>query len=81
MIINVRNEPSRRSGTCLSQHVQWTDDSDIYNNDDDNENNDGDNNLQLSSEVEYHMKNYADQVWIDNTLQIKHNFSCHMKAD
>ena len=47
----------------------------------DNDNNEGDNNLQLSNEVEYHMKNYADQAGIDNTLQDLHNSSYHMKAD
>ena len=50
--------------------MQWT--NDICNSDDDNDNNEGDNNLQLSNEVEYHMKNYPDQAWIDNTLQDLH---------
>ena len=50
--------------------MQWT--NDICNSDDDNDNNGGDNKLQLSNEVEYHMKNYPDQAWIDNTLQDLH---------
>ena len=53
----------------------------IFNSDDDNDNNGGDNNLQLSNKVEYHMKNYPDQDWIDNTLQDLHYSSYHMKAD
>ena len=59
--------------------MQWT--NDICNGDDDNDNDGGDNNLQLSNEVEYHMKNYPDQAWIDNTLQDLHYSSYHMKAD
>ena len=55
--------------------------NDICNSDDDNDNNGGDNNLQLSNEVEYHMKNYPDQAWIDNTLQDLHYSSYHMKVD
>ena len=59
--------------------MQWT--NDICNSDDDNDNNGGDNKLQLSNEVEYHMKNYPDQAWIDNTLQDLHYSSYHIKAD
>ena len=59
--------------------MQWT--NDICNSDDDNDNNEGDNNLQLLNEVEYHLKNYPDQTWIDNTLQDLHYSSYHMKAD
>ena len=59
--------------------MQWT--NDICNSDDDNDSNGGDNNLQLSNKVEYHMKNYPDQDWIDNTLQDLHYSSYHMKAD
>ena len=59
--------------------MQWT--NDICYSDDDNDNNQGDNNLQLSNEVEYHIKNYPDQAWIDNTLKDLHYSSYHMKAD
>ena len=59
--------------------MQWT--NDICNSDDDNDNNQGDNNLQLSNEVEYHIKNYPDQAWIHNTLKDLHHSSYHMKAD